>query len=271
MDRDQVHFELFVRKQANASWTLEMATESRSRALEEAEAILAEKRAISVRVTKETLDPETREFAMVILLTKGDPERTKAKKAAESSSRCAFQPAGPVYRPCARPDRAAARGLAGAPPRHAVRTSAQRRPDRASRRIGHGPAARHPEGRHSGSPGAGHVGARNHPHLSAPGEGNHRSGVEGREQGRLPQGRHWKISRRWSSGWPASRSGTTCWARRWPTAIGGADRWSDKVNLLLDLADAAPHSQAGRALALQVIEQPLGEVLGLAGAAAEPN
>jgi hypothetical protein len=47
------------------------------------------------------------------------------------------------------------------------------------------------------------------------------------------------------------------------TAIGHAHSWSEKVSIMLDLADAAPQSQAGRQLALQVIEQPLGEVLGL--------
>ena len=36
MDRGQVHFEVFVRKKPSSSWTLELATESRARALEEA-------------------------------------------------------------------------------------------------------------------------------------------------------------------------------------------------------------------------------------------
>ncbi|MBV9511075.1 MAG: hypothetical protein JO303_12430, partial [Caulobacteraceae bacterium] len=80
MDREQVHFEVYVRKKASASWALEFATESRSRALEEAEALLAEKRAVAVKVTKETLDPETREFKMVVLLTKGEADRDRGKK-----------------------------------------------------------------------------------------------------------------------------------------------------------------------------------------------
>ena len=44
-------------------------------------------------------------------------------------------------------------------------------------------------------------------------------------------------------------------------AIAAGDRWSEKVDLLLDLADNAPQSTPGRSLALQVIEQPLAEVL----------
>ena len=56
MDREQVHFEVFTRKKPNSPWALEFATENRTRALEEAETVLSEKRAVSVRVTKETLD-----------------------------------------------------------------------------------------------------------------------------------------------------------------------------------------------------------------------
>ena len=59
MDREQVHYEVLVRKKSNSGWSLEFATENRTRALEEAELALSEKRAVSVRVTKETLDAET--------------------------------------------------------------------------------------------------------------------------------------------------------------------------------------------------------------------
>ena len=44
--------------------------------------------------------------------------------------------------------------------------------------------------------------------------------------------------------------------------IAPAASWSGKVNLMLDLADAAPQSPQARALAFQVLEQPLAEVLG---------
>ena len=61
MDRAQVHFEVFARRQHGSSWVLELATEDRTRATEAADELLAERRAISVKVTKETLDEETRE------------------------------------------------------------------------------------------------------------------------------------------------------------------------------------------------------------------
>ncbi|HKT53583.1 MAG TPA: hypothetical protein VJP88_03965, partial [Caulobacteraceae bacterium] len=70
MDRAQVHFEVLARRQHGSTWTLELATEDRARAIESAEEMLAEGRAISVKVTKETLDDETREFKTVTILTK---------------------------------------------------------------------------------------------------------------------------------------------------------------------------------------------------------
>src|SRR5665213_1515104 len=83
MDRAQVHFEVFARRQHGSSWSLQLATEDRTRAIESAEELLAEQRAISVRVTKETLDEETREFKTVTILTKGEPDRGKVKKPRE--------------------------------------------------------------------------------------------------------------------------------------------------------------------------------------------
>ncbi|MBW8860319.1 MAG: hypothetical protein JF570_11505, partial [Caulobacter sp.] len=59
---DQVHYELFVRRKPGAQWTLDMATEVRTHALQTAEEALEQGRAIAVRVSKETLDPESREY-----------------------------------------------------------------------------------------------------------------------------------------------------------------------------------------------------------------
>ena len=79
----QVHFELFTRRIANAPWTLQLATEDRSRAIEAAEELLADGRAAAVKVCKETLDAETREFKSVTVFTKGAAETAKPKKTAE--------------------------------------------------------------------------------------------------------------------------------------------------------------------------------------------
>ncbi|KQW81873.1 hypothetical protein [Brevundimonas sp. Root1279] len=69
-----VHYELYIRKTAPAPWTLQMATEDRSHAIASAEEMLADDRAAAVRVTKETLDPDTMEFNSVTVLTRGAPE-----------------------------------------------------------------------------------------------------------------------------------------------------------------------------------------------------
>ena len=92
MDRAQVHFEVFARRQHGSSWVLELATEDRTRAAEAADELLTERRAISVKVTKETLDEETREFKTVTILTKGEPDKGKAKKPREGTEPLCVSP-----------------------------------------------------------------------------------------------------------------------------------------------------------------------------------
>lgn len=80
MTQSPIHYELFIRRKPGAPWTLALATEDRESALSTAETLLTEKRAAAVRVTKETLDEETRAFRSATLLAKGELE-VKAKKA----------------------------------------------------------------------------------------------------------------------------------------------------------------------------------------------
>jgi len=90
MDRGQVHYEVFVRVSVTAPWRLELATENRTQATTLADEMLEDKRAVSVRVTKETLDPESMEFNSVTLLTKGVPEpvRKTRERAASAEPPC---------------------------------------------------------------------------------------------------------------------------------------------------------------------------------------
>ena len=83
MDQQQVHYELYVRRTPGAPWSLEMATESRSQAVDAAEELLEDKRVAAVRVTKETLDSETREFRSVSILSKGKVEGGRKRKVVE--------------------------------------------------------------------------------------------------------------------------------------------------------------------------------------------
>ena len=69
-----VHSEVYIRKTAPAPWSLLMATEDRKTAIETAEDLLRDGQACAVRVTKETLDPDTMEFASSTVLTRGAPE-----------------------------------------------------------------------------------------------------------------------------------------------------------------------------------------------------
>ena len=74
-----VHYEVYIRKTSPAPWTLQMATEVRAHAVEAAEEILANDRAAAVRVTKETLDPDSMEFTSVTVLTRGAPELARKR------------------------------------------------------------------------------------------------------------------------------------------------------------------------------------------------
>ena len=80
-----VHYELYIRKTAPAPWSLIMATEDRKNAVETAEELLREHRAVAVRVTKETLDPETMEFASTTIMTRGAPEAPKKRLVDENA------------------------------------------------------------------------------------------------------------------------------------------------------------------------------------------
>ena len=76
----QVHYEVWSRRKPGSGWTLEMALEDRGRAISTAEELLASGMAIGVRVSKETLDEETREFKSVSILNKGEAKDSKPKK-----------------------------------------------------------------------------------------------------------------------------------------------------------------------------------------------
>lgn len=85
-----IHYEVYVRKTPPSAWSLAIATESRGHATETAEELLATGAAAAVRVTKETMDPETMEFASVTILTRGAPEpkRRRTEDDGQATSIC---------------------------------------------------------------------------------------------------------------------------------------------------------------------------------------
>ena len=96
-----VHYEIYIRKTAPSPWTLSMATEDRKTAIDTAEDLMRDRQAVAVRVTKETLDPDTMEFNSVVLMTRGAPEAPK-KQVAEIDVGPACQQPGDLYAPHAR-------------------------------------------------------------------------------------------------------------------------------------------------------------------------
>ena len=80
MGGGDVHYELFARRVAGGPWSLQFATEDRLQAVVAAEAMLAERRAAAVRVTKEILDPASGGYSSLAILTRGDlsPPRPKS-------------------------------------------------------------------------------------------------------------------------------------------------------------------------------------------------
>lgn len=77
-----VHYEIYIRRTADAGWTLLMANESRRHCIETAEEVLRDRLAVAVKVTKETLDPASMEFSSVSVLRLGaaDPVRKGPRK-----------------------------------------------------------------------------------------------------------------------------------------------------------------------------------------------
>ena len=97
-----IHYEVYVRKSAPSSWTLLIATEDRKHAIETAEEQLRDRLAIASRVTKETLDPDTMEFASVVVLTRGAPEVKRKAPVREDSRGPSCRGVQDLYAPHAR-------------------------------------------------------------------------------------------------------------------------------------------------------------------------
>ncbi|ESQ74309.1 hypothetical protein [Asticcacaulis sp. AC402] len=83
----QVHYEVFLRKTPASSWVLQMATEDRALAVQNAEDLLAH--SAGVKVNKEMLDANSGEYSSVTIFTKGAPEtKRKVKLAPETDTIC---------------------------------------------------------------------------------------------------------------------------------------------------------------------------------------
>lgn len=257
----QIHYELFVRRKAGAQWTLEIASENRAHALQTAEDVLEQGRAVAVRVSKETLDPESGEYKSIAIFTKGMVDGGKPKKEVEDRDPLCVQPAD-LYTAHAR-DRIG-RLLEGWLNRHkATPFELLHRPDLVEQLEASGTDLQHalqkiaiPEAEARGQ--TVHEVIR---HFQGLVERTVANLMKAFKRGDLPdldkEGFAKAAERLVADPDRAFLLGAGVAA-----SISVATNWSDKIARLLDLADAAPDEPRARAAALAAIEQPLAEIIG---------
>lgn len=101
MDRAQVHFELFVRRRPRAPWRLALATEDRQAALDAADDAVALTLGAAVRLCKETRDPKSGQYRPLVLMERGvmpEPKRWPTRPSARRTTTPVRAPAS-----CTRP------------------------------------------------------------------------------------------------------------------------------------------------------------------------
>jgi hypothetical protein len=92
MSAADVHFEIFVRRYPDSSWTLNAATPVRLTALDTAKELVEKGHVAAARVMRETLDPESGEFHSLTILSLGAPERPRKAKAPEPTEPLCVSP-----------------------------------------------------------------------------------------------------------------------------------------------------------------------------------
>lgn len=260
MGGTRVHFEVFIRKAPGAPWTLDLATENRAAALQTAQDLMAEGRVAAVKVTKEVFDEETREFNSVIIQKLGAADHVAKARPKEDPQPLCVTPQD-LYTLHAR--ERIGRLLEGWLERNnATPFELLHRPDLVEKLEAAGTDLQHaiqkiaiPEA-HARSMSVHELIRVFHALIERAVERllkDHRKGA-------LPD---------------VDKEGFAAAAERLAqdpersyllgagvaASIAPAASWSDKVNRLMDLADAAPAKGAGRGAALSVIQQPLAEIL----------
>lgn len=257
----QVHYELFVRRKVGAQWTLEIASENRAHALQVAEDVLVQNRAVAVRVSKETLDETTGEYKSIAIFTKGLVDGGKPKKEVEDRDPLCVQPAD-LYTAHAR-DRIG-RLLEGWLARHkATPFELLHRPDLVEKLEASGTDLQHalqkiaiPEAEARGQ--SVHEVIR---HFQGLVERTVANLMKAFKKGALPDLDKEGFARA-AERLVADPDRAFLLGAGVAASIAPAVSWSAKIARLLDLADAAPEEPRARFAALQAIEQPLAEIIG---------
>ncbi|HVK41458.1 MAG TPA: hypothetical protein VM471_03185 [Phenylobacterium sp.] len=261
MHGQQVHYELFIRRTPGGGWTLDMATENRGAAIATAEELMSEGKLAAVRVTKEILDPETREFQSIAILNLGASETLKKKKVVENLDPLCVSPQD-LYTVHAR--ERIGRLLEGWLERKgATAFELLHRPDLVEELEASSSDLQHaiqkvaiPEAQARGL--TVHELIRTFTSLV---ERTIDRLMKDFRKGGMPdldkEGFARAAERVSSDPERAYLLGAGVAA-----SIAPARSWSEKISRLLDLADAAPITGPPRGLALQTLEQPLAEILG---------
>jgi hypothetical protein len=255
-----VHFEVYIRKFPDSTWALRLATEVRTHALDEAQALMKSGQVAAVRVTRENMDPETGEFHPLVILDLGVPERPKKVKVREATEPLCVSPQD-LYTYHAR-ERIGRLLELWLERRHATPFDLLHRPDLVEQLE------------------ASSVELKNAVHKIAVPE-SYARGATIDEMTKafktLSDRAIERLMKDAKKGLPSVTQETFAatanalakdaeGAYRLGCAVAGflkaAESWSEKVGLLLDLADAAPAEGPGRSLALSVIAQPMEEIVG---------
>jgi hypothetical protein len=270
MSRAQVHFEVFTRRRVDAPWSLELATEDRARALEAAEEMLASGHAAAVRVCKETLDEDTRMFKSVTLLSKGAVEGVGKRKTREVDDTPLCITPQDLYSVHAR--ERIGRLLDGWLRRKSVTAfELLHRPDLVEALDASGVELQHA------------VQKIAIPEAQARGVSTHeiirtfQKLIERAVERVIKDGKTKAFPDLAGSKFAAAAVKLAEEEAERHYILGGgvaaylapAKTWSEKVALILDLADQAPEAGRPRGLALAVLEQPLSEILGSRGGLAD--
>jgi len=263
-----VHYELYIRKTVPSPWTLIQAIEDRQQAVETAEQMLRDKEAVAVRVTKETMDPETKEFQSVAILTRGEPELPR-KMVVENTDRPNCTVPADLYTPRAREQ--LGRVLEDWLMRHGVTPfELLHRPDLVERLEASGVEVQHaiqkiaiPESQTTGQPA--HDLIRHYQQLTE--QAMERVLTAGRK-GTFADLTNWSLA-----DVAHRRVGTPDRAFIMGGVISGAlvgvRGARARLDRLMNLADRAPMDGAPRALVMVAIEQILVELLGTRTSLAE--
>lgn len=260
MNGSKVHFEVFIRKVAGAAWTLDLATENRATALSTAQDLMAAGRVAAVKVTKEVFDEELREFQSIVIQKLGAAEVVaKSKPQSEAQPLCVTPQ--DLYTLHAR-ERIGRLLETWLERNSATPFELLHRPDLVEKLEASGIDLQHaiqkiaiPEA-HARSMSVHELIRVFHTLIERAVERllkDHRKGV-------LPNLDKEKFASA-AERLVQDPERSYLLGAGVAAAIAPGKTWSDKVNRLLDLADAAPEKGAGRGLALNVIQQPLAEIL----------